>query len=375
MRLALRLRSGPLPSLGRLVGRGGPDDTDSVSRFTFAAAIALALSFTACTSSSSTTPTPDPDVVAAPTGVTIGADPQLAGTALTVRWDSNTSGASFVAHLGSSPGSADIGSFEAGTGRSYVHNNYQGRGRAYVRVHARVGMTVSSLSSEASTDVYRLREAIDSLLLANGRMSPVGNNGCGSPDRMRGFISGNHVTVLAGSGVPDDRLSVISEFLGRVPGYTNGRLTSSVIRVSEAVPVAATNQISVTVGDPTSIGCTSSAGGCFRAFVRALGEGYFRAEIVVRAGTTENIYRHELGHALIGLCHIDAGSLGGNVSLMTPIVFNDISPVDQAVMRSVFQTSVQAGQDRAAFIAAGLVDATPTFSGHPPATDLVIVGP
>ncbi len=337
-------------------------------------ALTFALAASGCTSSS-TTPTPDPEVVAAPTGVTITADPQLPGTALTVRWDSNTSGASFVVHLGSGPGAADIGSFEAGTGRSYVQNNYQGRGRAYVRVHARVGASVSSLSSEASTDVYRLREAIESLFLANGRMSPVGNDGCGSADRMRGFIAGNHVTVLAGSGVPDDRLSVISEFLGRVPGYTNGRLTSSVTRVSEAAPVASTNQISVTVGDPTSIGCDASAGGCFRAFVRALGEGYFRAEIVVRAGTTTNIYRHELGHALIGLCHIDAAALGGNTSLMTPIVFGDISPVDQAVMRTVFQSPVQSGQDRGAFIASGLVDAVPTLGAHPSAMDLVIVGP
>jgi hypothetical protein len=338
---------------------------------------AIVLSAAACVSSS-TTPTPDPDpgVVPAPAAVTIAADPQLSGTALTVRWESSTA-ASFVVHLGSAPGTADIGSFEAGTGRTYVHNNYQGRGRAFVRVHARVGDVVSSLSSETSTDVYRLREAIDSLFLANGRMSPVGNNGCGSPDRMRGFNSGAHVTVLAGSSVPDDRLATVGEFLGRVPGYTNGRLSASVTRVGSPTPIAAEGQISVSVGDPTSIGCTTSAAGCFRGFIRFLGDGYIRAEIIARADASAGIYRHELGHALLGLCHIDAVALGGNTSVMTPTVPSaaDVSAVDLAVMRPVFQSSVQPGQERGAFVSAGLVDATPTFSAHPSTADLVIFGP
>jgi hypothetical protein len=338
-----------------------------------AAFVAVALA--AACSSSPTNPDPS-DEISAPTAVTIAADPQLSGTALTVRWDSNVAAARFMVHLGSAPGAADIGSFDAGTGRSYVHQNYQGRGRAYARVHASVGEGVSSLSAEASTDVYRLREAIEALFLANGRMSPVGNNGCGSPDRMRGFVTGTQVSVLAGATVPDERMGTISEFVGRVPGYTQGRLSGTVTRVaSQEVPSAGAGQLSVSIGDPTSIGCTANVTGCFRAFVRAVGEGYFRAEIVVRPGSGANLYRHELGHAILGLCHIDQAALGGNTSVMTPNVVGDFTTVDLSAMTAVFPSSVQPGQERGSFIAAGLVDAVPALGARAPDTDLVIVGP
>jgi hypothetical protein len=339
--------------------------------------VSLALSVTGCTTPSTPTPDPDPQTVASPTNVTIAAEAQLSGTTLTVRWESTVSGAAFVVHLGSAPGSADIGSFEAGAGWSYVVNDYQGRGRVYARVHARRGDRVSSLSSEASTAVYRLREAIDALFLANGRMSPAGNNGCGNPDRMRGFSTGSHVVVLAGAGVSDDRFATISEFLGRVPDYTSGRLSGTVARVPDAVPPFGPNQISLSIGDPTSIGCAATTAGCFRAFIPAAGSGYFRAEIVVRATASAGIYRHELGHAVMGLCHMDQAALGTNTSVMTPSVPDaaDVSAVDLAAMRPVFQSSVQPGQERGSFIAAGLVDATPTFGHRGPAMDLVIVGP
>ncbi len=341
-------------------------------------ALAAGCASLSSTAPSSTPPESSPGIVAAPTAVTLSSDSQLAGTAITVRWDSSAAGAAFVVHLGTGAGAADIGSFEAGTGRSYVHTNYQGRGRVFARVHARAGDMVSSLSSEASTDVYRLREAVEALFLANGRMSPAGNNGCGAADRMRGFNAGTQVNVLVGAGVPEERVTTIREFLDRVPGYTNGRLSGVVTRVAADVPVASQNQISVSVGDPTSVGCDVSVTGCFRAFVPTLSDGYSRAEIVVRAGGSANVYRHEFGHALIGLCHIDGNAVGGNTALMTPSAAADVSAVERTVMRTVFESSVRSGNDRSAFVAAGLVDAVPTITAVPTpgsGSDLVIVGP
>ena len=98
---------------------------------------------------------------------------------------------------------------------------------------------------------------------------------------------------------------------GHSPGATGGALTVNVEVTPEIDPQPGVNEVTVTeVALPRAAGCSSDAG-CVQ--YRFAGRGLLMgARVVEPRGRSVSAYVHDaLGHAVLGLCHIDARLIGG----------------------------------------------------------------
>jgi hypothetical protein len=87
------------------------------------------------------------------------------------------------------------------------------------------------------------------------------------------------------------------------------------------------------------------------------------ARAVLDSSVPSQGWAHELGHGILGMCHIDGFLIGGpGNSLMSggPGVHSGalphgLSPYDIAATRAVYAAGLEPGRGRAAFVQAGLL--------------------
>jgi hypothetical protein len=277
---------------------------------------------------------------------------------MTVRWASTqvSAGATFVLEVGRGFGAADVGTYTAGSSLSYTVSNLP-TALLYVRVRTKIGEAVSSPSFDVSVNAFELREYIEALFLGSGPVAQTGNPGCLSDGRRSGFPDGTMVTVLASATLSGEQLSTLRAFVDRLPDVTAGRLTARVQESPSDNPFPTTNQTAVTVGDPSV--CQVGASGCARTVQNPAGV-FQSSSVIVIPSAPPAIIAHELGHALLGLCHIQTSVIGGNrFSVMTAAAADsphELSAYDVTATRAVHAASVRPGDPRSAFVAAGLIN-------------------
>jgi hypothetical protein len=342
-----------------------------------AASAAMVIVSVACGGSDDRPPTPSsPSTVSPATGVaavpptglslsvTTSATPE---TSLRVVWSTSQADARpvFTVEVGRAPGSSDFGTFDAGGATSYSVANAP-TGRIYVRVRARIGDSVSAPSEEATSNVISIRDAIEALFLLTGPVGLASNTGCSGPrgDRRLGFPVNSMVTLVASTTLSATQMGAVRSFADRIGAFSGGRLSAQVRETSDSAPVPGPNETTIAVGDPTTIGCTTAVSGC--AFQRWNGAGIFTSsQVVVRSGTSMGLMLHELGHAVAGMCHVDAAVLGSPAaSVMVPAVTTQsFTDLDQTAMRAVFALS-EPGASRSQFLAAGLINPQATIASR-----------
>jgi hypothetical protein len=311
------------------------------------------------TPASPTTPSP-PTATSPPTGLVGSVSPKLSGAELTLRWSSNllAAGANFVVELGLTQGGSEIGVFEVGSVLSYIAPDVRS-GTVYARVRTRLADVRSEPSSEVAVSTFSLRQYIEALFFGTGFLGPSDGTrgGCSVNGRMRGFPRGTNVAVLVSSTVPQERLPTVRSFVGGIMDATRGAVSATFVATGTADPQLQSGQVSTSLVDV--LPCQTTATGCAILTPNSGPTTFSRAFQLQRASNLT--YAHELGHAILGLCHVESTRIGGgDKSLMgssgLPLDMQSLSPFDVSAIQAVYDAGLSPGATRDDFARLGLIN-------------------
>jgi hypothetical protein len=208
-------------------------------------------------------------------------------------------------------------------------------------------------------------DAVDGLYQGSGPLIP--RNGppeCPLQGFWSGYPRGTEVLMRVSSRVPGSVQAALASAVGPIAQATGGALSVNIRVIPEIDPQPGVNEVTVTeVALPRAAGCPSDAG-CVQ--YRFAGRGLLMgARVVEPPGSSVGVHVHDaVGHAVLGLCHIDARLIGGpENSLMSvgPGVppgsgAQSLTGLDLDAIRSVYASGLSPGAPRSAFLAARLVN-------------------
>ena len=229
-------------------------------------------------------------------------------------------------------------------------------GRYFFRVRARNENDTSEPSNEVTAEIIDvdLADYIDAIFMGSGRLVPSdGFTACLRDQSWIGWPEGSIVRVIVSAPqVPSRAESYLRDTVAQVDDATAGKVQATFELTNEVNPQPSNGEITVTVvEDARSEGCLVKHG-CIHVpnngAVITSGQA-FHDDTVVSQG-----YAHELGHGILGMCHIDGRQIGGpEESLMSggPGVFNgDIAPRfstrDVQASQAVYSSGLSLGATR-----------------------------
>jgi hypothetical protein len=221
---------------------------------------------------------------------------------------------------------------------------------------ARVGERKVSAAQQVSA-----QDATDALFLGTGPAIPRdGQSVCALPGIWAGFPRGASVQVRLAPAVPGPARDAVRRVAAQVGAATQGVLAVSVEAAATDPQPGGVNEVTVSVTEASR--CPSSD--CLqRTFA---GRGVLRSvQVIEPVGQPPSVYAKDVvGGGVLGLCHIDAGRIGGAAqSLMASgpgTRPGDNAPVltalDLASTQAVWTSALSPGAARRDFLALGLVN-------------------
>lgn len=248
-------------------------------------------------------------------------------------------------------------------------------GALYFRVKARNDVGVSGNSSELILTRPDLQDYIEAIFLGSGPYAtrsgqpscPRPRNVVGNPGIWAGFPRGSTVRVLLSSAITGTNRTGIQTTVDSLSETTTGAIVATLQLVAETNPEPGPDEMGIALA-PALIrecsvrGCCSQTSiGCILWSFRAPGvlewsKGLFAED----APPNPANFMHELGHGILGMCHIEAEPIGGGQnSLMSEgqgIVSNTgLSSFDKEAARTVYGSGLNPGASRDQFRSAGLI--------------------
>jgi hypothetical protein len=220
-------------------------------------------------------------------------------------------------------------------------------------------------SRRLETETITTANAVDAEFLGAGPLIPRdGVTECPLQGFWSGYPRGTTIRMRVSTRVSGSVQAALAGAVGPLAGATGGALTVILEGTVEPDPQPGVNEVTVTeVLSPRAAGCLSDAG-CVE--YRFAGRGLLMgARVVSPRGASAGLTVHNaVGHAVLGLCHIDARQIGGpENSLMSggPGAFpgagaSTLTALDLDAIRSVYASGVNPGAARATFLAARLVN-------------------
>jgi hypothetical protein len=220
-------------------------------------------------------------------------------------------------------------------------------------------------SRRVEAEQAKTPDVVDALFLGSGPLIPRdGPPECPLQGFWSGYPRGTTVVMRVSSRVPGPAQAGLAGAAGSLAGATGGALTVNIQVTPESDPPPAVNEVTVTeVALPRAAGCPSDAG-CVQ--YRFAGRGLLMgARVVQPRGSSVGAYVHDaVGHAVLGLCHIDARLIGGpEQSLMSAgsgvppgAGAPSLTGLDLEAIRTVYASGLSPGASRSAFLAARLVN-------------------
>ena len=236
-------------------------------------------------------------------------------------------------------------------------------------VMAAVWLFAGCGNGQSPTEASRLAEArraegeaektpnrVDALFLGAGPDIPRdGATDCPFQGYWSGYPRGSSVRVRVSTRVPQNVQAGIAAALEPIGPATGGALNVTIESTGEIDPQPGVNEVTVT---------ETAVPRCLQ--YRFAGRGLMMgARIVAPVGRSLGAHVHDaVGHAVLGLCHIDARLVGGaENSLMSAGIgappgsgATGLTGLDLEAIRSVYASSVNPGAARATFLAARLVN-------------------
>ena len=294
-------------------------------------------------------------------------------------WTPSAGATAYVVEVGSASGAADVTTTTV-TAPSFLWQNAR-VGQSFVRVKARNAEVTSSASGETSVVVPDWRDYVEGIFLGAGPLrTPEADDNCAqgfdvNPQIMAGFARGTTVVNKISNLIDPRWREVMRQTLTQVSEATEGAIQAVVENTDTAVPAVSSGEVGHAVS-PTLIAecspigcCSSSALACFTPFFVQGRAGRFNSgraiyQDGVLANTGEGVpFAHEIGHIVLGFCHVNAEPLGRQsdgtlVSLMgfgpAPLP-NRLTPFDIEAARAVYRAGLSAGATRGDFQAAGVI--------------------
>src|SRR6058998_3181255 len=204
------------------------------------------------------------------------------------------------------------------------------------------------------------QDAVDALFLGSAPAIPRdGQSDCALPGVWTGFPRGATIRMRIAPAVPASARDAIRRVADQVSAATLGVLAVSV-EAAEGDPIPGLNEVTVAVTEASR--CASP--GCVqRTFA---GRGVLRSvEVIEPVGQAPTVYaQHAVGSGVLGLCRIDARSIGGaGDSLMSGgpgtrsgDAASVLTALDLAATQAVWSSALAPGAARRDFLALGLVN-------------------
>lgn len=207
----------------------------------------------------------------------------------------------------------------------------------------------SAASADLPIVLPDIRDVTEALFLGTG---PYGNGGCPGAvaGEMAGWQRGSRIRVIQGAGLSPAEQNAVSDIAQKFTEATGGAFQVEIRTSAAADPAVADGEI----GLSHAANCPSGAHGC--AYSTKDGSRLRAGRVYLLTGENVGGVYHELGHALVGLCHINYSitpPISSTISAMLGAgVFTD---VDLSVIRNVYSRGLSFGATRSQFAAAGLV--------------------
>ncbi len=220
-------------------------------------------------------------------------------------------------------------------------------------------------SRRAEAESLKTPDWVDALFVGSGPLIPRGGStDCPLQGFWSGYPRGTLVRMRVARSVPAPVQAGLAEAAEALAGATAGALTVNLQVTPELDPQPGVNEVTVTeVALPRAAGCPSDAG-CVQ--YRFAGRGLLMGARVVepRDRSVSATVHDVVGHAVLGLCHIDARLIGGaENSLMSGGLgmspgsgASSLTGLDIAAIQAVYASALSPGAARASFLAARLVN-------------------
>jgi hypothetical protein len=205
------------------------------------------------------------------------------------------------------------------------------------------------------SSVINRENVTEAIFLGTGPLAAGG--ACGGGTNWQAYPRGSRLRLIVSTTVSAEQLATITTVASEIPALTNGWLGIEITSTSDPNPRPQSLEVTSTNVSQAEIdsSCRPGAGGCVLYG--------FRAPWTLNAARMLNLNRfngsghaHELGHALLGLCHVDGnavpGSLMGNPHASTT---DRLSPLERQAIQAVYRAGLSPGATREEFARAGLV--------------------
>ncbi|UCD25599.1 MAG: hypothetical protein JSW51_06710 [Gemmatimonadota bacterium] len=298
------------------------------------------------------------------TVVTLEADVEdLDGDSLTVLW--TVPGGTFVNGTSATDEIARV-SFDGSSARTVTLDVDDGNG----------GTASRAFTLHLGTGLTRFQKNyIEALFLGAGEFAAIPDTACPSlNERWSGFPRGTVVRVIVSNTVDGNSLDggdtqqMIQDALADVPYATAGWLSTTFETTDDPNPLPGDDEATSTDHPyPPSTGCPNERG-CTHIGWRDPGTWtIFRWARAVQIESTQpsDAFVHDIvGHGIMGLCHIDQESIGGNHMTLMPggpgaysgQEADKLTEADMIATRAVFGSGLELGAGRSEFLAADLIN-------------------
>jgi hypothetical protein len=298
------------------------------------------------------------------------------GTTVAFQW-SGSGASSYRLDIGSSSGTSDVATFDAGGATSFTWTGVP-VGNFHARVVPLQGTTLGTASNEVLVGSIDARQMIDALVFAYGPLAVSGNLGRGLltgywQDRMLGWQPGWGFAVTLGESVPAAFVASTEKTIQQIGPATKGAVQAGVVgRGPDPLPSPGSGEVTISMLSAEEVKAECECErcvGCAWTWYRA--SFAQRARILMSPAAEVATAAHELGH-VIGLAHLI--SAAGVKPPFTMGVTTDaqyapsgrvdmLEPATIRMLEAIYGAGLTADSTRRQFEAAGLVPPEGTGGG------------
>ena len=270
---------------------------------------------------------------------------------------------SFVVEVGTMSGTSDVAVIDTGSAATSYRWSPAPLGRFYIRVKARNEAGDGPPSQDVVVRSLDPRDFIEAIFLGSGplRGEPPYCSGV-----MTGWPAGSEIRVLVSTSVPAVHRDVAMKTVAQFLEATHGSVRGTVAIVDDPNPLPRKGEITIAALDgPAMQAFCGRAAGCALTTLRGHEIRSARIAFLAFLSSAErNVVAHELGHAVLGLCHM---SVNGTSDLQPPAIMGNTSvkpnkqddswdPSTVKASAAVYGAGLTPGAGWAEFFAAGLVN-------------------
>ena len=246
-------------------------------------------------------------------------------------------------------------------------------GISFARLRAKNASTTSAAGQELRFIVPDIRDVIEALFFETGpnRYTDLNGNSSGGNSIFLAWAPGSSIRVRL-AGLSDQEHDHVSRSLQQVEEATNGLVRGSIVDRLTTVfapnNMLASGELRVIVHSDMQTYCgNATVAGCGGWSLGVQGS-LLASSVSARPGATADLYMHELGHAVLGLQHIQLGPWrnlnetswpGLPRPTMFPTSSNGpavLTPTELDAIKMVYASGLRGNARRSHFHAAGLIN-------------------